>query len=186
MTHASRYDVSGVAPDRIQRVIEHDWIHLMRVKCVLDSPNYLKEKGKPVVVLWGFGFSGSGHDPAVVRAITSFVRNNTPGGAYIMAGTPAYWRTSDNDADTNPEFRNTWLEEFDAISPWTIGRYRSMDEADQFDQRNIKGDVELIRQRNEEAQMGQPERRHIDYIPVIYPGGSVGCVLLKRRTWTLR
>jgi ferric iron reductase protein FhuF len=48
-----RYDVSGVAPDKIQRVLEQDWIHLIRDKRVLDSPNYLKEKGKPVVSLWG-------------------------------------------------------------------------------------------------------------------------------------
>lgn len=127
----------------------------------------------PVVVLWGFGFSGSGHDPAVVRAITAFIRDNTPGGAYIMAGSPAYWRTSDNDADTNPDFVDVWSEAFDAISPWTIGRYRSVEEANQFDQRNIKGDVDLIRRINEEAEMGRPGRRHIDYIPVIYPGGSV-------------
>jgi hypothetical protein len=45
--------VSGVAPDRIQRVIERDWIHLIHEKGILDSPNYLKEKGKPVVALWG-------------------------------------------------------------------------------------------------------------------------------------
>jgi hypothetical protein len=45
--------VSGVAPDRIQRIIERDWIHLIREKGILDSPNYLREKGKPVVALWG-------------------------------------------------------------------------------------------------------------------------------------
>lgn len=50
---ANRYDVSGVAPDRIQRVLERDWVHLIREKGVLDSPNYLKEKGKPVIALWG-------------------------------------------------------------------------------------------------------------------------------------
>lgn len=48
-----RYDVSGVAPDHIQRILEQDWAHLVRNKGVLDSPNYLKEKGKPVVALWG-------------------------------------------------------------------------------------------------------------------------------------
>ncbi len=51
--HTLRYDVSGVPADRIARVIEHDWMHLVRVKGVLDSPSYLKEKGKPVVALWG-------------------------------------------------------------------------------------------------------------------------------------
>lgn len=48
-----RYDVSGVDPNRVRRVIERDWVHLIREKGVLDSPNYLKEKGKPVIALWG-------------------------------------------------------------------------------------------------------------------------------------
>ena len=48
-----RYDVSGVPPDRIQRVLERDWIHLVHNLGVLDSPSYLKERGKPVVALWG-------------------------------------------------------------------------------------------------------------------------------------
>lgn len=48
--------MSGVAPDRIQRVLEQDWIHLLRDKGVLNSPNYLREKGKPVISLWGGHF----------------------------------------------------------------------------------------------------------------------------------
>lgn len=45
--------MSGVPADRIGRVLERDWVHLMHEKGVLDSPNYLKEKGKPVIALWG-------------------------------------------------------------------------------------------------------------------------------------
>ncbi|KAI0935767.1 hypothetical protein AcV5_004092 [Taiwanofungus camphoratus] len=169
---AIMYDVSGVAPDRIQRVIEHDWMHLVHNKGVLDSPNYLHENGKPVITFWGFGFADSRHDPATVRAITAFIRNNTPGGAYIMAGTPAHWRTSVSDADTNPEFVNVWLEEFDAISPWTIGRYHNSETADRFEQEKIKGDLELINKRNQLWEQNKHQMRRIDYIPVIFPGGS--------------
>ncbi len=50
---ARRYDVSGVAPDRLRKILERDWAHLVRDQGVLDSPNYLKEKGRPVVALWG-------------------------------------------------------------------------------------------------------------------------------------
>ena len=101
-----------------------------------------------------------------------------------MAGTPAYWRTSDNDADTNPEFVNVWLEEFDAISPWTIGRFGSLEHADRYAEQVVKGDLELIRKRNEEAESGVPDRRHIDFIPVIFPGGSVSSdVMIFLRRW---
>lgn len=60
-----------------------------------------------------------------------------------MAGTPAHWRTAESDADRNPEFLDVWLNEFDAISPWTIGRYRDEREADDFAETKMKGDVEF-------------------------------------------
>ncbi|KAH7923764.1 hypothetical protein BV22DRAFT_1196461 [Leucogyrophana mollusca] len=163
---AIMYDVSGVSPDRIQRVLERDWVHLMRDKCLLDSPNYLREKGKPVVALWGFGFNDRNHSPAVVRAIVSFFRSATPGGVYIVAGTPAHWRTSVSDADRNPEFVDVWLNEFDAICPWTVGRYGNEDDADRFAEEKIKGDVDLLKKRAEEG------GKKVDYMPVILPGGS--------------
>ena len=114
----------------------------------------------------------------MVRAVTRFIRENTPGGAYIMGGSPAYWRTSESDADRNPEWVNVWLEEFDAISPWTIGRYHDLEGADRFSEWNVKGDLELIRKRNEEAAQGVPNRRHIDYIPVVFPRGSVRAAIV--------
>ena len=48
-----RYDVSGVPPERIEEIIKFDWKHLVYNKRVFDSPSYLREKGKPVVALWG-------------------------------------------------------------------------------------------------------------------------------------
>ncbi|KAG6910617.1 hypothetical protein DXG01_009126 [Tephrocybe rancida] len=164
---AIMYDVSGVPADRIQKVLERDWVHLIRNQGILDSPNYLKERGKPVVALWGFGFENAGHTPALVRAITGYFRDVTPGGAYIMAGAPAHWRTAESDADRNPEFLDVWLNDFDAISPWTVGRYRTEQDADNFAETKMKGDAELIKKRNEEGRW-----RKIDYIPTVLPGGS--------------
>ncbi|RDX43917.1 hypothetical protein OH76DRAFT_1487477 [Lentinus brumalis] len=169
---AIMYDVSGVAPDRIQRVLEHDWIHLIRRKAILDSPAYLREQGRPVVALWGFGMSDAHHSPATVRAITRFIRNNTPGGAYIMAGVPAHWRTSVMDADPNPEFVRVYMEDFDAISPWTIGRFSDEAGADRFEEEKIKGDVDFIKQHNDRWENNRGSMRKIDYIPVVFPGGS--------------
>nr|VWP01827.1 Alcohol dehydrogenase [Ganoderma boninense] len=170
--YAIMYDISGVAPDRIQRVLEHDWIHLIRRRGVLDSPAYLREQGRPVVALWGFGMSDAHHSPETVRAVTRFIRDNTPGGAYIMAGAPAHWRTSVMDADPNPEFVRVYMEEFDAISPWTVGRYSDEDGADRFEEEKIKGDVEFIKAHNERWEMHKNTMRKIDYIPVVHPGGS--------------
>ncbi|KAG1809837.1 uncharacterized protein HD556DRAFT_1280610 [Suillus plorans] len=163
---AIMYDVSGVHPDKIQRVLEQDWMHLVRDKCILDSPNYLREKGSPVIALWGFGFNERNHSPDVVRSITNFFRSSTPGGAYLMAGVPGHWRTSTSDSDPNPEFLRVWTEEFDALSPWTIGRYGNEEDAERWGNEKVKPDFDFLKQRGDEG------KKRVDYIPVVLPGGS--------------
>lgn len=162
-----RYDVSGVPADRIQRILEVDWMHLIRNQCILDSPNYLREKGMPVIGLWGFGFHNAGHSPDLIRSIIQFFRKTTPKGAYIFGGAPSCWRLSEGDADHNTGLVDVWLNEFDAVSPWTIGRYKSDREADDFANTKMKGDVELIKRQSDAT------GRKVDYIPVVFPGGSV-------------
>ncbi|KAG1830038.1 hypothetical protein EV424DRAFT_1584185 [Suillus variegatus] len=163
---AIMYDVSGVHPDKIQRVLEQDWMHLVRDKCILDSPNYLREKGSPVIALWGFGFNERNHSPEVVRSITNFFRSSTPGGAYLMAGVPGHWRTSTSDSDPNPDFLRVWTEEFDALSPWTIGRYGNEEDAERWGNEKVKQDFDFLKQRGDEG------KKRVDYIPVVLPGGS--------------
>ncbi|KAK0446545.1 uncharacterized protein EV420DRAFT_893381 [Desarmillaria tabescens] len=174
---AIMYDVTGAPPDRIQRILERDWVHLIREKGVLDSPNYLHEKGKPVIALWGFGFAEAGHTPHLLRAITNSIRNLTPGGAYLMAGTPTHWRTSESDADPDPGFLNVWLNEFDAISPWTVGRYRSDEDIERFAETKMKGDIDLLKRHAENS------GRKIDYIPVVLPGSTGFNLTEGRWTW---
>lgn len=45
--------MTGLPAERIVPVIQRDWVHLIRNQGLLDSPNYLREKQKPVVALWG-------------------------------------------------------------------------------------------------------------------------------------
>ena len=103
-----------------------------------------------------------------MASIAAFFRQCTPGGVYLIAGTPAYWRTSSNDMDQNLEFVNVWLSEFDAISPWMVGRFSDEHEAENFAEVVLKPDADLLKQRNKQG-IG----RKIDYIPVVFPGGSV-------------
>ena len=84
-----------------------------------------------------------------------------------MAGAPAHWRTSDSDADRNPEFVNIWMECFDAISPWTVGRYSDQTSADAFAEDRIRGDVVFI------GKWASTHGKRVDYVPVVHPGGSV-------------
>jgi len=85
-----------------------------------------------------------------------------------MGGSPASWRTAEGDADRNPGFLDVWMNDFDAISPWTIGRYETEKDADRFCESKMKGDFDLIQRHNEEGR-----GRKVDYIPVVFPGGSV-------------
>lgn len=120
------------------------------------------------IQITGFGVHGSHHDPATIRAVTAFIRRETPGGAYIIAGSPSHWRTSSVDSDTNPEFLDIWLNEFDAIRPWSVGRYKTEQDADDFAEYVMKEDVNLLNRRNAEN-----DKRHVEYMPVVYPGSSV-------------
>ncbi|KAJ8088811.1 hypothetical protein PM082_014057 [Marasmius tenuissimus] len=163
---AIMYDVSGVPSERVAGVVERDWLHLLHEKRVLESPSYLKEKGKPVIALWGFGFDGRNHTPELVRQIVHTIRSVTPGGAYVLAGTPTHWRTATEDADRNPGFLDVWLNDFDAISPWMVGRVRNNDDVERFAEYTMKFDIELLRKRHEEG------NRKVDYLPVVFPGFS--------------
>ena len=76
-----------------------------------------------------------------------------------MLGVPTGWRALDRDAISDPELHEV-LQLADIISPWTIGRYRDVQEvvshADKYWQPEITwcGDHEL------------------DYMPVVFPGFS--------------
>lgn len=116
----------------------------------------------------GFGFDNSGHTPDLVRAVTAYFRSVTPGGVYIIAGVPTHWRTAGHDADADPEFLDVWLNEFDALLPWTVGRYRTETEVEDYAENIMVDDVELLTKRNDVGKW-----RKVDYIPVVLPGASV-------------
>uniref|UniRef100_D8Q9L4 Xylosidase/arabinosidase n=1 Tax=Schizophyllum commune (strain H4-8 / FGSC 9210) TaxID=578458 RepID=D8Q9L4_SCHCM len=165
------YDVTGMAPDRIEGIIKHDWAHLVHDLNILESPNYLRDRERPVVALWGFGFDGGKFDPNTVRDISHWLRHFTPGGAYLFGGVPTCWRTADNDGDRNPDFLKIFLNEFDAISPWLVGRFRTEEDATRFAENRMKDDVTLINETNEEFAKHGVDRK-IDYVPVVWPGFS--------------
>jgi hypothetical protein len=67
-----------------------------------------------------------------------------------------------------------FLNEPDALSPWTIGRYGDENGADNFAEEKIKGDMEAIKKQNEENERRYGEgAKRLDYMPVVFPGGSV-------------
>ncbi|KXN82473.1 hypothetical protein AN958_02525 [Leucoagaricus sp. SymC.cos] len=156
---AIEYDVKVVSANDVALagILEQDWKNLVYEKGVLNSPNYLRENGKPVILLTHLGWRDAGHTPTLVRSIVAMFRRITPGDAYITVYLPTLWRTSEVDADPNPEFVDVWLNEFDAICP-----HVSTNNGER-----MKADMEFIRKQLKGGQ------KTVDYIASVFPGKSL-------------
>jgi hypothetical protein len=76
-----------------------------------------------------------------------------------MGGLPTYWRTLNNDTQTNAAWAAVFRS-FDIISPWSVGRYGDNNGADNFRTSLIVPDLAAATSAGRE------------YMPVIFPGFS--------------
>jgi hypothetical protein len=144
----------------------------VNVEQILKSPSYLREDGRPVVVVWGLGFADRGQDPTAMIRMIRRLKESVEDGLWLMAGTPsasplslqwepttrnsdtqvlfgfallttAYWNRGIEDADPNPKFLDLW-KEFDAISPWSVGRFGDERGADLFHKEKTVRDLKVL------------------------------------------
>ena len=164
---AVMYDLSGLPAEKYDTVIE-DWRQLVtRMKLGRDPGDkaYLRPGGKPLVVIWGVGFSsekrGNLHDNLVAaeRVIDFLKDDHEYGGNFVAIGAPYLWRELKGDAMPDPDFHRV-LAKADLITPWAVGRYRSDIKEDQLLHRRISPDQAWCSERN------------IAYMPVVFPGFS--------------
>ncbi|WP_107081700.1 glycoside hydrolase family 71/99-like protein [Streptomyces sp. SBT349] len=141
------YDISGLTDDNVEETLKNDWTDTINGTLNLpDSPSYAHEDGKPVVAIFGFGFSNRpGTAETALRVVEWFKEQGT----YVIGAVPSGWRT---EANSKPGFTPVY-QAFDMISPWFVGS---------------RGDLTptLTADRDDLAGRGQ------DYLPVIYPGFS--------------
>jgi hypothetical protein len=154
---AVMYDVSGVADANMLRWITNDWNYLAGTLDVTNSPSYARHNGKPVVSIWGLGFKGRGLTPATATAIINYFRNEQ--GMTVKGGVPDSWRTLNGDSETDPAWAAVYRS-FDIISPWTVGRYSTLTQVDNWRVNKIVPD------RAAAIAAGA------DYMPVVFPGFS--------------
>jgi hypothetical protein len=128
----------------------------------------------------GFGFARARHTPDTVRDIIETFRDSVPEDVYIVAGVPTHWRTASHDASENPKFIDLWLNDVDAIMPWTVGRYRNSDMANDYSATVMEQDIALLRERDESG-----DYPTVEYIPVVLPGASVKKKLLWHSSFNL-
>ena len=153
---AIMYDISGQPESTLVSTVTNDWNFLVNTMRVTSSPRYQRHRGKPVVAIWGFGFTDRTGTPQQALTVINFFK---AAGATVMGGVPTYWRTLNNDSKTDPAWADVYRA-FDIVSPWAVGRYGTEVEADNFRQNLIAPDLAAT------TSLG------LDYMPVIFPGFS--------------
>lgn len=154
--YAVMYDLSGLKKGEVMNVAD-DWLRLRREKNLTEDHNYLKHKGRPLVGIWGVGFNdGRKYSLADCHALITFFKDN---GCSVLLGVPSWWRTGKRDAVDDPELLKV-IQLADVVSPWTVGRYRTPEEARNHAKRVWRPDLEWC------------QKQKVDFLPVVFPGFS--------------
>lgn len=154
--YAVMYDLSGLRAGQVARVRD-DWSLLNSKMSITGDPAYLHHEGKPVVAVWGVGFSDDrkyslGETFELVKRLKSE-------GCAVMLGVPSFWREGRRDATDDPMLHEI-LKQADIVSPWPVGRYRTPEEATRHAARVWKPDRDWC------------ASHELDFLPVVYPGFS--------------
>jgi len=161
--YAVMYDLSGLPRGGVRHVIE-DWkLLISQMKLGKDPKDaaYLRHRGKPVVAVWGIGFNdGRKYTLAECEQLVDFLKSDKDyGGFTVLLGVPTGWRTLDADSVKDPALHRI-IQKGDIISPWTVGRYRSLREVAGHAQKRWQKDLEWCQAKGQ------------DYLPVVFPGFS--------------
>jgi hypothetical protein len=140
--------------------VMNDWKFLCDKVKVREDSRYLHHQGKPVVLLWGLGFTDRPWTVEQGEELVKFFKADPQyGGVYLIGGVDPYWRTLRGGSRRDPGWTRVYRM-FDAISPWDAGRYHD--------------DASMNRLRTEvwEGDVAELNGRGIGYMPTAYPGFS--------------
>ena len=151
------YDISNDDPASVIGHLQSDWAYVTGTLHMTNSPRYLEHRGKPLIGIWGLGFSGGlAVSTSDAQSIIDFFKS---AGCTVAGGVPAYWRTLNGDSQTNSAWAAVYRS-FDVLSPWTIGRYSNESGANTYRTGTL------------DADLAECQSNHIDYLPVAFPGYS--------------
>ncbi len=159
---AVMYDLSGTDDDgNLYNKLITDWEYLVDTYDVLNQEGYLYQDGRPVIAIWGIGFSGRGLQTSTFEQIIDYFHNSADPKyrAYVMGGVPSRWRTLEGDSESDPAWANIY-NSLDMISPWTVGRYSNQSGIDGWKNDRLIPDLNTCFSNG------------VDYMPVIWPGFS--------------
>jgi hypothetical protein len=158
--YAVMYDLSGLGAGGTRGVIE-DWKLLVDRMAITKDPAYLRHGGRPVVAVWGIGFSdGRKYSLDECLELVRFLKSDAAGvGCTVMIGVPTYWRTLERDSVKDAKLHEV-ARAADIISPWSVGRFGSPEAAARYAATTAKDDLAWCRE------------QHKEYLPVVFPGFS--------------
>lgn len=145
------YDLSGF-PAANFNDLKTNWTNLNNNYHLTDSPAYVHQDGKPVICLWGVGFTHIQGNAAQTQDLINWFKSQ---GCYVVGGLPTHWRNG--VGDSKPDFGSVY-QSLDMISPWSVGRFGDIAGADNFRVNQLEPDFAWCNSHN------------IDYQPVIFPG----------------
>jgi len=122
------YDISGMNESTFVQSVENDWTGTIVGQLHLPSSSrYASQDGRPVVSIWGLGFTDRPGTAAQAAALIDWFHQQ---GVYVIGGVPTNWRTGTGDSKTG--FGDAY-HKFDMISPWTVGRYGTDADVDGYE-----------------------------------------------------
>ncbi|QNI37982.1 glycoside hydrolase family 71/99-like protein [Edaphobacter albus] len=153
------YDLSGAHQETALKQLQDDWGYLTKDLKVTSSPAYLRDHGKPIVAIWGLGFGDADHlqDPALGLRIVKWFKDTAH--VRVIGGVPAGWRTLSADSSSNSGWAAVYSA-LDIVQPWSVGRYRTLEGANQWKETHLIPDLVQTRKQGQ------------SYMPVIFPGFS--------------
>jgi len=158
---AIEYDISGSAESTLVATLQADWMHLVDTLRVTASGRYLRHRGRPVLAIWGLGFTDRPGTPAQANAIIDWFTRDAPVQyrVTLVGGVPSRWRTLQDDSRTDPAWAAVYRR-FHVIHPWMVGRFAT------------DADVVNYRRTFIEPDIAEARRVGAEYMPVIFPGFS--------------
>lgn len=149
------YDITGMDANTWVQAVKTDFTdQVLGAMHLPSSTAYAKQDGKPVICLWGLGFTDRPGTAAESLGLVQWFKNQ---GYYVIGGVPTYWRTGVNDSKA--DFMDVYRS-LDMISPWFVGRFGTLADVDHYKDFQYGPDFSFTQQNG------------IDYQPTIWPGFS--------------
>lgn len=154
------YDISGMKIGNENLLID-DFKRLVDTTNFIADDRYIRHNGKPVVVIWGIGFTDGRH-PLLEEGMkmVDFLKNDpTYGGNVVMLGVTYRWRTTSTQLVPIGQMHDI-INAADIVSPWAVGRPRNVDDVVRNYREIARPDIDWCLSHGKE------------YMPVVFPGFS--------------